>query len=89
MRRRHFIALATAAVANWPLLSRAQQKPAPVIGILGSTAAGPYATFVAAFHQGLSETGYVEGQNLRTEFRWAEGHYDRLPALARKIHRSA
>jgi putative tryptophan/tyrosine transport system substrate-binding protein len=53
-----------------------------VIGFLGVASPGPYAPFVAAFHQGLSETGYVEGQNFAIEFRWAEGHYDRLPALA-------
>src|SRR5262244_734148 len=54
----------------------------PVIGFLGSTSPGPYAPFVAAFRQGLAETGWVEGQNLAIEYRWAEGSYDRLPALA-------
>ena len=54
----------------------------PVIGILSSTSPGPTAPFVAAFLQGLSETGYVEGQNVVIEYRWAEDHYDRLPALA-------
>jgi putative tryptophan/tyrosine transport system substrate-binding protein len=61
---------------------RAQQKAMPVIGFLGSTSPGPLETRLAAFHQGLSETGYVEGQNLAIEYRWAEGSYDRLPALA-------
>jgi putative tryptophan/tyrosine transport system substrate-binding protein len=61
---------------------RAQQKAMPVIGFLGSTSPGPFATFVAAFHQGLNETGFVEGQNLAIEYRWAEGDYDQLPALA-------
>jgi putative ABC transport system substrate-binding protein len=54
----------------------------PVVGFLNGTSPGPAAPFVAAFHQGLSETGYVEGQNLAIEYRWAEGRYDRLPALA-------
>src|SRR5207237_6969924 len=58
----------------------AQQKAMPVVGVLRSGLPGPLAPFVAAFHQGLSETGYVEGQNLAIEYRWAENRYDRLPA---------
>ena len=61
---------------------RAQQKAMPVVGFLSGTSPGPNAARVAAFHQGLGETGYVDGQNLAIEYRWAEGRYDRLPGLA-------
>src|SRR5207248_544393 len=61
---------------------RAQQKTMPLIGFLSGTSPGPFAPYVAAFHQGLSETGYVEGQNVAIEYRWAEDRYDRLPTLA-------
>jgi putative ABC transport system substrate-binding protein len=81
MNRRELLFLLGCAMTAAPAL-RAQQKAMPVIGFLGSTSPGPFAPYVAAFRQGLSETGYVEGQNLAIEYRWAEDHYDRLPALA-------
>jgi putative ABC transport system substrate-binding protein len=80
MRRRDVMILVGAMTAARTL--RAQQKAMPVIGYLSFASPGPFAPFVAALRQGLSETGYVEGQNVAIEYRWAEGHYDRLPALA-------
>ena len=82
MNRRKLIALLGGAAVTWPLAAEAQQKAMPVIGYLGGTTPGPSAPFVAAFRRGLSETGFVEGQNLAIEYLWAEGSYDRLPALA-------
>ena len=81
MRRRELMLLLGAMMAA-PRALRAQQKAMPVIGFLGSTSPGPNEPALAAFRQGLGETGYVEGQNLAIEYRWAESHYDRLPALA-------
>jgi putative tryptophan/tyrosine transport system substrate-binding protein len=82
MKRRAFIALLGAASAIGPFAVCAQQKAMPVIGYLSAGLPGPAAPFVAAFRRGLSETGYVDGQNVAIEYAWAEGNYDRLPGLA-------
>ena len=81
MNRRNFIFLLGGAMTTAPAL-RAQQKATPAIGYLSLASPGPFATSLAAFRQGLGETGYVEGQNVSIEYRWAEGRYDQLPALA-------
>ena len=81
MTRRELMLLLGGAVAAARAL-RAQQKAMPVIGLLGGGSSAAFAPFVAAFHEGLRETGYVEGQNVVIEPRWAEGAYDRLPAMA-------
>ena len=80
MRRRDFIK-AIAGSTVWPFAARAQQAAIPVIGFLGTASAAPFAHYLAGFRQGLRETGHVEGHNVAIEFRWAEGHYDRVPAL--------
>jgi len=82
VNRRELIALVGAGLIVRPAAAGAQQKALPVIGFLGVNSPGAMASYAAAFHRGLSETGYVEGQNATIEYRWAEGHYDRLPALA-------
>jgi putative ABC transport system substrate-binding protein len=82
VRRRDLLILAASTAIAWPLAARAQQKAMPVIGYLSGRSLGDNDSFVAAFRQGLGEVGFVEGQNLAIEYRWAEGHYDRYPALA-------
>jgi putative ABC transport system substrate-binding protein len=84
MRRRELILVLAGAMTAARTL-RAQQRAMPVIGYLASGSPDPKSPFLAAFHRGLRETGYVEGQNLAIEYRWAEGRYDRLPALAANL----
>jgi putative ABC transport system substrate-binding protein len=85
MRRRDFVSLLGGAVAGWPLTARGQQRTMPVIGFLSSRSPGESAAEVSAFQEGLQESDYVELQNVTIEYRWAEGHYDRLPALVSEL----
>jgi len=85
MRRRDFIKVVAGSVAGWPLAAHAQQATTPLIGFLSSRSPNESEALVAAFRQGLAETGYVEGQNANIAFRWAEGQYDRLPQLAAEL----
>jgi len=82
MQRRRFITLVGGTVIAWPLAGRAQQRALPIIGFLSSAAPGPFKQLVEAFQRGLNEKGFIEGQNATIEYRWAEGHFDRLPAFA-------
>jgi putative tryptophan/tyrosine transport system substrate-binding protein len=88
VRRREFISLLSGAAATWPLVAQAQQSgKMPVIGLLGSESPRLWADWMPAFHEGLGQAGYAEGRNVAIEYRWAEGHYDRLPALAAELTR--
>jgi putative ABC transport system substrate-binding protein len=87
MRRREFIAFVGSTAVAWPLPARAEQSTVPLIGFLNAASPQPFANYVAGFRAGLKETGYVDGRNVAIEFRWAEGHYDRLPEMAADLVR--
>jgi putative tryptophan/tyrosine transport system substrate-binding protein len=87
MKRREFIGLISGVAATWPLVVRAQQRAVPVIGYLSSASSQGHASYLAGFHEGLREGGFIEGQNVTVEYRWANGQYQRLPELAADLVR--
>src|SRR5262245_9634089 len=89
MRRREFITLLGGAVATWPLAARAQQQPMPVVGYLSSGAQAGFAPAASACAESLSRAGFVAGKTVTIDYRWAEGQYDRLPALVADLARHA
>ena len=88
MRRREFVTLLGGTAVAWPLAAHAEQPAIPLIGFLSSRSLNDSRHLVDAFRTGLQTNGYIEGQNLSVEYRWADGQYDRLPALASELVRS-
>ena len=87
MKRREFIITMSGALAGWPFVCRAQTAPPPVVGFLRSSPAAPFANLVASFRQGLKDEGFIDGETVRVDYRWADNHLDRLPNLAADLVR--